>query len=49
MTDTIELLDGDVVHMGEGIVAVRQTSEYGPQSIVLTVDDLQRLIALASN
>lgn len=49
MTDTIELLDGDAVSMGEGVVTVRQNSEYGPQSIVLTVEDLQRLIALASS
>ncbi len=49
MEDTIDLNDGDAVFMGEGIVTVRQSSEYGPQSVVLSVEDLQKLLALASS
>lgn len=49
MSDTIDLIDGDAVLMGEGVVAIRQTSEYGPQSIVLTVEDLRKLIELATS
>lgn len=49
MEDTIGLNDGDAVFMGEGIVTIRQTSEYGPQSVVLSVEDLQKLLDFASN
>lgn len=49
MSDTIDLNDGDAVFMGEEIVTVRQASEYGPQSVVLSVEDLQKLLAFASS
>lgn len=40
----IKLADGSAENMGEGVFVVLQKSDRGPQSVVLTVEDLRRLL-----
>ena len=42
----IDLIDGCAVSMGEGTFVVLQESDEGPQSVVLTGDDLRAMLAV---
>jgi hypothetical protein len=49
MTNTnheIAIEDGRAVPMGDGTFILLQQSDLGPQSVVLTADDLQRLVEM---
>jgi len=43
----IDLTDGKAAVMGEGVIVVLQSSEDGPQSVVLRRTDLEALLAAA--
>lgn len=43
----LQLADGAAAHMGDGVFVLCQAdAERGPQSVVVTLEDLQRLAAL---
>lgn len=41
----VKIEGGLAIHMGEGAFALLQDCEDGPQSVVVTADDLRRLLA----
>jgi hypothetical protein len=43
----IELVDGCAVSMGEGVFVVTQGSDDGPHNVVITKDDLLKLLEAA--
>jgi hypothetical protein len=44
MANSIELTDGTVELMGDGVAVVLQASDQGPQNVVLTVADVRALL-----
>jgi hypothetical protein len=49
MQTELELNEGEAQHMGDGVFVLLQRDERGrPQNVVVTKDDLQRLLALAA-
>lgn len=44
MNTSVRIENGEGEHMGEGVFVILQQSEEGPQSVVVTADDLRRLL-----
>lgn len=44
MAHEVQLADGVAVSMGEGVWVVSQVSDDGPQSVVVTLEDVRRLL-----
>lgn len=45
MVNEVKLAEGIAEPMGDGVFVLLQASDEGPQSVVLTADDLRRLLA----
>ena len=44
MAHEVQLADGVAVDLGEGVFIITQASDQGPQSVVVTMDDILRLL-----
>ncbi len=45
MPNSIAITDGTVEFMGDGVAVVLQSSDQGPQNVVLTTADLRAMLA----